>query len=436
MTLSKSKLHYAACRWYGSHTPGSGRKQLSRGVLWTRSWVSPIISKTQVNNAKGILGTLKHTFKCLDNATFLLLYKSILIPHLENASEERQWLNRTSSDKSPQTSSMPVGVFIYATTAASQHWNIKGSAQTSSKLLRWFGALKLHNLTGSAMYCSSQDSAQEHTHKLQMQHHTGVRSSFFAMHVIIHWNKQYQHTVNGAPVQLFQVKAGQRLGEQSQQAPNDTSYKRWSCHSSHNMLCKLYRTLPPPAMGARFTVFGASRPCGPAEWLALLLTNADDVETNPGPTTSKKRVWICDICYKQIHVRKQLSIRCNRIEHWVHLRYAGIRPAQYTDTWTCHLHRESDSQRTTHTDIPPHHPSRPWPNTPTHNPPTPPIPPQPKHRHTSNTSPVPTGFVKPKPNPLKKILRKRRRVRFRSDHHTHQHTHCQRGFWRHHADGW
>ena len=51
--------------------------------------------------------------------------------------------------------------------------------------------------------------------------------------------------------------------------------------------------------------------------------------------------YICDICYKQIHVRKQISIRCNRIEHWVHLRCAGIRQAQYTNTWTCHLHRES-----------------------------------------------------------------------------------------------
>ena len=66
-----------------------------------------------------------------------------------------------------------------------------------------------------------------------------------------------------------------------------------------------------------------------------------DVETNPGPTTLNKKVWICDICHKQIHVRKQISIRCNRIEHWVHLRCAGIRQAQYTDTWTCHLYRES-----------------------------------------------------------------------------------------------
>ena len=51
------------------------------------------------------------------------------------------------------------------------------------------------------------------------------------------------------------------------------------------------------------------------------------------------QVWICDICHKQRHVRKQISIRRNRLEHWVHLRCAGIRQAQYTSTWTCHLHR-------------------------------------------------------------------------------------------------
>ena len=140
-------------------------------------------------------------------------------------------------------------------------------------------------------------------------------------------------------------------GDLSTSAPNDTAYKRWSCHSELKLLCKLCRTSLPPEMGARFTVFGACRQCGPAGWLALLLTKAGDVETNPGPTTLNKKVWICDICHKQIHVRKQISIRCNRIEHWVHLRCAGIRQAQYTDTWTCHLHRES--RLTPHTDITP-----------------------------------------------------------------------------------
>ena len=114
---------------------------------------------------------------------------------------------------------------------------------------------------------------------------------------------------------------------------------------------QLVSNLPSPSNGGPiYRVFLA---CGPAGWLALLLTKAGDVETNPGPTTLNKKVWICDICHKQIHVRKQISIRCNRIEHWVHLRCAGIRQAQYTDTWTCHLHRES--RLTPHTDITPPH---------------------------------------------------------------------------------
>ena len=78
------------------------------------------------------------------------------------------------------------------------------------------------------------------------------------------------------------------------EAPNDTAYKRWSCHNGLKLLCKLCRT---PAMGARFTVLWACRPCGPAGWLALRLTKAGDVETNPGPTTLNKKVWICDICH-------------------------------------------------------------------------------------------------------------------------------------------
>ena len=64
-----------------------------------------------------------------------------------------------------------------------------------------------------------------------------------------------------------------------------------------------------------------------------------------------------DISHKQIHDRKpiSISIRCNRIEQWVYLRYTDIRQAQYTDTWTCHIHNESGL--TTHTDITPPHSS-------------------------------------------------------------------------------
>ena len=147
----------------------------------------------------------------------------------------------------------------------------------------------------------------------------------------------------------------------------------------------IYRFLGMPAMRTRWMAGAAAH----KSWY---------VETNPGLTTLNKKVWICDICHKQIHVRKQISIRCNRIEHWVHLRCAGICQAQYTDTWTCHLHKES--RLTPHTDITPPHRSRPLSKPPTHSPPTPPTPPHPKHRHMSNTPPVPRGLVKPKPNSL------------------------------------
>ena len=124
--------------------------------------------------------------------------------------------------------------------------------------------------------------------------------------------------------------------DQTNLAPNDTAYMRWSCHSGLANPVQIV-TLPPPADYH----FWASHPCGPAGWLATLLIKAGDVETNPDPTTTRKQVCICDICHRQIQVRKQISIRCNRIEHWVHLRCTGISLVQYTDTWTCHLHRES-----------------------------------------------------------------------------------------------
>ena len=126
-------------------------------------------------------------------------------------------------------------------------------------------------------------------------------------------------------------------------APNDTAYKRWNCHSWYKLLCKLCRNLPLQQWGLDLPFLGGgSQPCGTAGWLALLLRKAGDVETNPGPTSSHRRVWIRKFCNKQIHVRKQI----------------------YTDTWTCHLHRES--RLTFHTDITPRHPYKLWSKPPTH----------------------------------------------------------------------
>ena len=84
-----------------------------------------------------------------------------------------------------------------------------------------------------------------------------------------------------------------------EEAPSGIAYKRWSCHCNYKLSCKLCRNLPPPVMGARFTILGAIRSCGLTGWPRLLLIKASDVETNPGPSTTHKQVWICVICNKQ-----------------------------------------------------------------------------------------------------------------------------------------
>ena len=84
--------------------------------------------------------------------------------------------------------------------------------------------------------------------------------------------------------------------------PNDQAYTWWSCHSGLANCCANCIDASP------IYRFLASRPCGPTGWLALLLIKTGDVETNPDPTTTRKQVWICDICHRQIHGRKQILL--------------------------------------------------------------------------------------------------------------------------------
>ena len=161
-------------------------------------------------------------------------------------------------------------------------------------------------------------------------------------------------------------------------APNDTAYTRWSCHSGLANRVQIVSTPHAPSNGDRLPFFWASQSRGPAVWVVLLLIKVGDVDTNPGTSNTREQVWICDICHRQIQARKQISIRCNRIEHWVHLSCAGIRQAKYTDTWTYHQYKES--RLTTNTDLTPPHPPRLWPKPSTHA-----HPPPPQHHRNQNT---------------------------------------------------
>ena len=151
----------------------------------------------------------------------------------------------------------------------------------------------------------------------------------------------------------------------------------------------------PPApnnMGSIYCFIG--KPAMRTRWIAGIAPHKSGrCRDLPRSDNYTQQVYFCDICHKQIYGSKQISIRCNRFEHWVYLRCSGIRIAQYTYTWTYHLYKEY--RFTTHTYIksptlpdPLHGPS------PKPTPPTPATPQQPKHRYTSHTLPVPTGLVK------------------------------------------
>ena len=106
---------------------------------------------------------------------------------------------------------------------------------------------------------------------------------------------------------------------------------RWSCHSGLANSCE--------------NCVGTSCPqqCGPD----LPCLGKPVMQTVMIAGTALQKTGA--VCHIQIHGRKQISIMCNKIEHWVRRRCAGIRQGKYTDTWTCHQHKES--RLTSHTTI-------------------------------------------------------------------------------------
>ena len=83
------------------------------------------------------------------------------------------------------------------------------------------------------------------------------------------------------------------------EAPNDTAYKQWNYHRRLKAAVQIMSNLPTPSNGGLIYRFGHASHFGPAGWLALLLTKAGEVETNPGPTTLNKQV--CNIHTHDTH---------------------------------------------------------------------------------------------------------------------------------------
>ena len=100
--------------------------------------------------------------------------------------------------------------------------------------------------------------------------------------------------------------------------------------------------------GGSINRFLASQSCGPSGWLAPPLIKVGDVETNPGPRTTHTHIWICDIWHKQIHVWKQMSIRCTRFKQSAkhNIKIPGLPSTQRIRAHNSHIHTNTPPLQT------------------------------------------------------------------------------------------
>ena len=89
----------------------------------------------------------------------------------------------------------------------------------------------------------------------------------------------------------------------------------------------------------------ASHPVNPVTWAGVLLLQGGDIEVNPGRT--QKIIFICAICKSEI-TNRQRSLRCNPNtphidKHWLHQKCTEITAKQYTESWTCRLHKNNNT---------------------------------------------------------------------------------------------
>ena len=89
-------------------------------------------------------------------------------------------------------------------------------------------------------------------------------------------------------------------------APNDQTTRGAAVTAVWQTAVQIVLIPSAPAMGACLLYHFFGKQVMRTHSLALLLIKAGDVETNPGPTTTRKQVWIFNICHRQIHGRKQI----------------------------------------------------------------------------------------------------------------------------------
>ena len=175
----------------------------------------------KIATANKMLGIIRHTFKHLDNTSFLMLYKALVRPHVEYASiiwspHTKQYQEMLEKLQRRATKILPhLKNLSYEDRLKVLQLPTLKFRRLRSDLIHIFKLT--HNMVEMDLdtHCkkcqhntlmlqkSLRTTTRGHPFKYQIHHHPGIRNRFLTSRVLSHWNSLSTTTVNSASLNIF-----------------------------------------------------------------------------------------------------------------------------------------------------------------------------------------------------------------------------------------
>ena len=168
--------------------------------------------QTKVNKANKVLGCLKHTFKYMNKDIFLMLYKSLVRPHLEYAScvwsphlkrdkDAIERVQRRATKLVPELKDLPYPSRLQQLGLPTlMHRRRRADMLETYRIMNNQHHINIHCHcsvcpTKQMLELSKNTHTRGHKYKLRTYLATGARKSFFATRITEDWNKLKEATV-------------------------------------------------------------------------------------------------------------------------------------------------------------------------------------------------------------------------------------------------
>ena len=184
----------------------------------------------KVNKANKVLGFIRHTFKHLNKETFMLLYKSLVRPHLEFGSsiwspKHKYNIDAIERVQRRATKLIPeLKELSYTDRLRNLNLETLSYRRTRADLLETYRIFTNQHHVNRDTHCSQCPTKQMlatslstatrgHSMKLQIQPSAGARQNFFETRVCKVWNKLSEKTVSSKNVDIFKNNLLKDIGE-------------------------------------------------------------------------------------------------------------------------------------------------------------------------------------------------------------------------------